>query len=102
MKPFDPKKRRGSDDQRSSYRSGNSFHRDDSRNSDSDTLSDFTRDKRPRVNRERKFGTDERPQGSRHSFNPYFTRDNRLKRDDNERPQSYRSSYERSRQEGER
>ena len=99
MKPFDPKNRKGAyGDSPRRDRSGDSFNREDSRSSShrEDALSSFSKDKRPRISRPAKpHGTssdnpyDRRGDEQRRSFNPNFTKDNRLKsgsRDRDDRP----------------
>ena len=99
MKPFDPKNRKGAyGDSPRRDRSGDSFNREDSRSSShrEDALSSFSKDKRPRISRPTKpHGAssdnpyDRRGDEQRRSFNPNFTKDNRLKsgsRDRDDRP----------------
>ena len=91
MKPFDPKNRKGAyGDSPRRDRSGDSFNREDSRSSShrEDALSSFSKDKRPRISRPAK-PHDRRGDEQRRSFNPNFTKDNRLKsgsRDRDDRP----------------
>ena len=92
MKTFDPKNKKGAHGRydRPDSRFGDSPRREDSGSFDrnDDAVSAFAKDKRPRISRPGR-SDDRDGRGERRSFNPNFTKDNRL-REDASRDKPYR------------
>lgn len=84
MKTFDPKNKKGAHGRydRPDSRFGDSPRREDSGSFDrnDDAVSAFAKDKRPRISRPGR-SDDRDGRGERRSFNPNFTKDNRLRED---------------------